>query len=273
MKKTLATLIAVLVAGTPFLALADDGTSGTGSATINVSSHAGAGPGLRADVGAHVAVQGTGDVKERAKDRANEEIERRIDALTHLSGRIDDAKRIGGDDKSSLVASINAQISELTTLKAQIESDDSTTTLKADIQSITKSYRIFMLVVPQGAINAAADRVLTVAGQMESFSVKLQARIDAATDVDTNTLNGYLDDYNAKVADAKVQANAAIDLVANLKPDNGDASVAASNKTALQDARAKVVAAQKDLQDARQDAQKIAVAVKGHGEVKTGNDQ
>lgn len=274
MNKTLATLIGFLIIGTPFAAFARDGADDTGNDDNAVRAHLDgsvtAGPGsAHAGLGVEMGNRGKGadDLKGHARDRANQEIERRLDALDRLSGRIEDAKRITLDDKATLTASIQAQIDALVELKAKIEADDSTTTLKADIESITKGHRIFLLVIPKGAITAAADRVLSVATQMEAFSSKLQARIDGAGDVDAGALNDLLDDYDAKVADAKVQANAAIDLVADLSVDNGDASVVASNTQTLKDARAKVVAAQQDLKTARQDAQKIAGAVKGHGSV------
>ena len=47
----------------------------------------------------------------------------------------------------------------MNTLQSQIDADaaaDATSSLKTDIQSITKSYRIFALVIPQGTIEAAA---------------------------------------------------------------------------------------------------------------------
>lgn len=271
MKKLLSALISVLVAGTPVLALANDGsddsgTSGSGHSSVEVGDDHG---GLRASFDARIGNSGKGsdDFRDRAKGHAHDEIERRIDALNRISLRIDDAKRISIDDKASLVASIEAQIDALNDLKAKIEADDTTDELRADIQSITKSHRVFALVLPQTAITAAADRVLTVAGQMETFSAKLEARIDAATDVDTDELNDKLADYDAKVADAKVKANAAIDIVDDLDADEGDSAALSANVSALKDARAKIVAAQADLKAAREDARFIAAAVKGHGEV------
>jgi hypothetical protein len=74
-------------------------------------------------------------------------------------------------------------------------------------------------------------------------------------------------DLKAKLADAKTQADAAVAEVANLQVDNGDKTVQTANTTALKDAKAKLVVAQKDLAAARHDAATIYGVVKGKGGV------
>jgi hypothetical protein len=68
---------------------------------------------------------------------------------------------------------------------------------------------------------------------------------------------------DAKAADAKAQAQGAIDLVANLKPDNGDKTIFQSNQTAFKNARTKIRAATADLHTARKDANSITRALAG----------
>jgi hypothetical protein len=122
------------------------------------------------------------------------------------------------------------------------------------------------------AIEKASHRILIAAGKLENLSPKLSARIDAAAldssgsaGVDVNALHTALADLNAKVIDAKVQANAAISETTNLKPDNGDAAILASNTAILKDARTKIQAARADIQAAFKDAQTIANDVRGKG--------
>lgn len=227
--------------------------------------------GVSAGIGstsAGINAQGTlsASFVERAIQRADQEIARRIDNLTALSNRIGQMIKLSASDKASIQASLAAQISSLNTLKATIDAD-ATTSLKADIRSITQNYRIYMLIIPQGRVMAAADRVLTIVQQFQTLGPKLQARITAlaATGADVTALNTTMVDFNAKVADASTQASAAISEVATLKPDNGDATVEASNKAALQDARSKVVVAIHDLNDARVDAGTVIKGVKGKG--------
>lgn len=201
-----------------------------------------------------------------ARTKADAQINARIAALHLLKTRIGEMKRVSTSQKSSLIATLDTSITDMETLKAKIDADTDGATLKTDIQSITKSYRIYVLVMPQGRITAAGDRVLNIAAEMTDLSAKLQARIDAVpAGTDTTAWKTALADYNSKVLDATAQANAAIAEVAVLKPDNGDQMVFQANNKALQDARSKIKLAMKDLKTARQDAGTI---VKALGKVK-----
>lgn len=211
--------------------------------------------------GTSMSVSASLDTSARAK--ADTAINNRITALNGLETRINQMVRISADEKTSLDASIQSSVSDMATLKAKIDADTDNATLKADIQSITKSYRIYLLVMPQGRIIAAGDRIMTIVGLFGDLSTKLQARISAAQTAgkDVTALNASLSDMNAKTADANVQAQAAITEVAALHPDNGDKTVFASNQAALKDARAKIKAAMADLKTARSDAGSIVKAL------------
>jgi hypothetical protein len=199
-------------------------------------------------------------------DRADQEIARRINALNALATAVNAMTRLSATDKSNLSASIQSQIMAMNALQSQINADaaaNSTSTLKTAVQSITSSYRIFALILPQGAIEAASDRALTIVGTMNDLSTKLSARIQAAQAAGNNVTVAQtaLTDLNAKVADASTQATAAAAEVASLTPDNGVATVMASNTAALKDARSKIQAAQKDFVAARADAETIIKAL------------
>ncbi len=236
-------------------------TLGVG-ATTSASIGAG-GIQVRGEAGA----QARTDIINRAKDRADQEITRRIEALNKLNARVRDMERLSDTDKSGLSATIQSQITLMQSLQTKISNDadaESTSSLKADIQSITKAYRIYMLIIPQGAIQAAADRILNVTDAMTTLSGKLQTRISDAQTAgnDTSAAASALADMNAKIADAKVQVNAAVSETASLQPDNGDQTVMQANVKAMQDARTKIHAAQQDLVTARQDAGTIVKALR-----------
>jgi hypothetical protein len=191
--------------------------------------------------------------------RADAEIARRITALNALSVRVNAMVRLSATDKSNLSSSIASQITAMNTLQMQIAADaaaNNTSSLKTDVQSITSSYRIFILVLPQGAIEAASDRALTIVGTMNDLSAKFSARITAAQTAgnDVTAASAALGDFNAKVSDANIQANAAASEVATLTPDNGNATIEASNTATLKDAHSKILAAQQDFVTARADA-------------------
>ncbi len=193
------------------------------------------------------------------KTKALAQIDARIKALSALQTRVEEMQRVSASQKASLNATLQTAVSEMTTLKAKIAADTDSAALKADIQSITKSYRIYLLVLPQGRITAAADRIMGTGTLMTELSGKLQVRLAEAQAAGKNTatLSASLADMNTKIADANVQANAAITLIANLNPDNGDKTVFEANQKALKDARAKIKLGTTDLQAARKDAGSI----------------
>lgn len=252
----LATLSLVLGAFQVFA----EGIGGSVGATLRTAGLS-ASTTVRARVEAR-RIEKFGELENRAKDRAHQEIDRRAKGLNKLLDRIDEMKRVSSSTRDLLRTTVETEISSLSSLKTKIDSDDSTTTLRTDIRSITKSYRIFALVIPQGAILAMADRIHTIADTMTTVSGKLQVRITEAQGAshDVTVLTTALTDLNAKIADAKVQADVAVSLTSPLKPDNGDNTVFQANKKVLQDARTKLRAASVDLKAARED---IKIITKG----------
>ncbi len=201
----------------------------------------------------------------RAKAKADQEIDRRIENLNDLLTRVQGMHALADADKAAIRATVTNQVNMLTALKGKIDADTDAATLRTDVKSITSSYRIYALIIPQVRIIAAADRIVTIANQMQQLSAKFQARISEAQGAgfDMTAALAALADYNAKVADAGAQAQAAVTEITTLSPDNGDKASMTANANALKDARAKIVAAQKDLRDARQDAATILKEVRG----------
>jgi hypothetical protein len=199
----------------------------------------------------------------KAQDRASQEIDRRTKALTELTSVIQGMRHLTDEQKNNFSANYAKIITSLNELKAKIAADTELATLKTDIQSITQSYRIFMLVIPQGRILAAAERIQAVAASEKEIATKLSTRIDeaAAGGKDVRDLKTILSDMQAKAAEAAELATAATSAVADLIPDEGDTTKAGANSQTIKDARAKIKTALKDVQTARADAHKIAKAL------------
>lgn len=210
----------------------------------------------------------------QAQEKGENAIDQRIKSLQDLITRLESIKLLPADTLASVKAALQAEIDKLTALKAQIGSDTATSTLKADVGSITKGNRVFLLVEPKARITSAASRIDAVVTQLTTLGTKLQARITAAqtAGVDVSAAVTAMADFNAKIADAKTQADAAAAEVANLQVDNGDKTVLAANQAALKDARTKLNAAEKDLAAARHDAATIYGIVKGKGGVEGQGD-
>lgn len=264
------TAVLVFAAGTAFsVARAEDSestssVSASTSASSATSSKAGR---LRLELEAKASAQKR-DIEDKmfeAKKRAGQELDRRVASLNKLIGRLNEAKRVSAGVKTELSGDITELINSLTALNTKIQSNTSTSTLKADIQSITGSYRVYLLVIPKGHLLAAADRIKVTADLMATTSVKLKTAIATAKSggKDVASLETLLADANAKIADSKVQADAAIALLTPLKPDEKNNVVFEANKKALMDARAKIKAGSDDLKTARDAMHKIYSSLKG----------
>jgi hypothetical protein len=278
--------IALLLA-TAAPALAED-SSGTGDTSVGVSAGAAVTtgdhdgsmlPGLKARLSASSTVRAqereehkassTENRIEKGQEKGANAIDVRIKSLQDLMTRLASIKKLPADVLASINTTLQAEIDKLVALKAQISADTATTSLKTDLESITKGNRVFLLVEPKARIASAASRIDAVVTQLTALETKFDARITAAQQagVDVSAAAAAMTDLKAKLADAKTQADAAVAEVANLQVDNGDKTVQAANTTALKDAKAKLVVAQKDLAAARHDAATIYGVVKGKGGV------
>lgn len=200
--------------------------------------------------------------------RAQTEIQRRITSLTELSAKVSSIKRLSAAQKTTLTSQIQSEITSLTTLQAKIQADTDPAVLKADVQSIVTSYRVYALFMPQIRLLAASSVLMETADKMSSLSANLQTRITAAQAAGANVSNmqASLADMNAKIADANIQANAIIASVTPLTPAGFP-----GNKTILQSAQTKLQTGIADLKTAGTDARQIiqGLVVAGNGEANT----
>ena len=222
------------------------------SADMNANVNANAEVRTNAGVGATLSATTTARM-EKARTRAAQEIERRIESLTKINVRIGGVTKISDQFKANLNTNIQNQITALTALKVKIDGDTDLNTLKTDVQSITKSYRIFALIMPQTHIAAMADRTATAINIMIGIGNKLQARLTEMQNAgaDVSALIATLSDMGAKISDAQAKAQAAVDVTATLVPDDGDKDKMAANKAALTEGRDNLKEAHQDLVDAR----------------------
>ncbi len=189
------------------------------------------------------------------KTRGDDLINQRIQSLNALSTRIQSMKKLSDSSKTALTTSISSAIADLNNYKTEVDNATSTAGLRGAVSSIANSTRIYALVIPETQIVAAADRVLNVTDSLNTIIAKISSRLASSTistASSTTEIQTVLSTVNAKIADAITQANKAISEITGLKPDLGNKTIAASNKATLKDARTKIVAAQKDLNDVRQ---------------------
>ena len=185
--------------------------------------------------------------------RADNEIDQRIKSLNDLIARIGSMKKISADELNNLTVSVQNEINELTVLKAKIDSDTSTPTAVIDYKSITKSYRIYALVLPQVRIIVASDRVLTIIDSMNSVGSKVRSRISGLTGTNVVAINQIFSDFTSKITDARAQSGTAVSTVSGLQPDQGNQTKMQANTAALKSARSNIKTATDDLIAARKD--------------------
>lgn len=262
MKKLLYTLPILLGLSTlaPALAFAQTGAANVG-VTAEVRTTA-ASTSVKANAAATAAMT-------KKKDRAHQELQRRVDALTEINTRVQAMQQVTPSFKQSLANAIQTQISAFQGLDAKIQAGTDEETLKSDVQSITQSYRVYALVLPQIHIAAAADRAVSITAMMQTLGVKLAARIQAAGEAgaDVTALQATLNDLGAKIADANTKAQASVSSTASLTSDNGDSTKKASNDAALKEARANLKTVEATLKAARAD---ITTITKGLAKLSVG---
>ena len=173
-------------------------------------------------------------------------------ALADFQSRMGSMKNLDATTKATLQAEIQTNISGLTDLRTKIDAETDLTLVQNDEKIITGGFPIYDLLIPQGWILAAADRVGVTASMMATIGTKLQTRLktEESAGNDITVSETSLTDVNTKITDAQAQSSAAITIVSGLKADNGDKTIAASNATSLKTAKADIQAAIVDLQNA-----------------------
>jgi hypothetical protein len=191
-------------------------------------------------------------------------IEARITSLNTLNTKVQAMKNVSATEKTNITNEVQSSINELTSAKAKLDADTVLATAKTDAASAINSTRIYALVIPQGYIQVSADRIITIGNTMTTLASKLQARITAAQTAgkDVTALQTALADIATQVTTANTQAASAQSTVSGLVPDNGDKTVAASNKIALTSARANIKTATTALKAAQQDVKTINTTLK-----------
>lgn len=201
----------------------------------------------------------TAQIKESALDRlkqkASREIDKRINTLNNLLDKMGLAKRLNDDDKSELSVQINDEIAGLETLRDKIEADSSLASLRADVQSIVKDYRVYKLIVPKARMLIASDRILAAA---EKFETSVIARLENALNEsknrgdDVSELEEKLEELKGNIESAKINAQKANDLVSELTPDDYN-----SNPKVFEEPRELLKDGKEDLKDAADKAREV----------------
>lgn len=182
------------------------------------------------------------------KTKADNEISRRLTSLNNLVTKIGGLQKLTADQKSQLTSQIQASITELTNLKAKIDTDVDLVTLRVDVKSVITNYRVYVLFLPRIQELLAIDRAMLLLDKLNQIVADLKTKISSLVD---------LTDMQNKLSDAKTQLDAAQNEILPLTPESYP-----GNRGVLQDARKKIQAAHQDLKNAWLDAKKIRQGLK-----------
>lgn len=196
------------------------------------------------------------------RERAQQEVTRRITALNMLSKRIGEMKKLSSVQKTQFQGEIQAQIDGLNSTLAKINSDTDITTLRADVKSIITEYYIFAFFNVKISLLVATDRISTATDTVTMIYNKLQDRVTKAKaeGKDVTEMQANLTDMLAKINDAKTQYTLAENELNSLTVQGYPA-----NKTSLLDARAKIKSGEAALKTALEDGRKVIQELKASG--------
>lgn len=182
---------------------------------------------------------------EKLKERANREIDRRIEKLKALIEKITAMKRLTAEEKKKLTDEVLGEITKLQNLKTKINNDTDMATLIADIRSIVQAYKEYRVFMPKIEIVAQADRLQDVVEDLSKLADSLKQK---ATQPQMQTLLTSMQNH---ITNAQTKIKQARDIALNITPRIYPGSNSEFNKARdlLRDARKEAHAA---LEDAHQ---------------------
>lgn len=186
--------------------------------------------------------------------RGAAEIDRRLTSLNSWLGRINANPNLSPTAKTNLASTIQAEVTSLTALKVKIQADTDLAMLRTDVKSITDSYRVYALVLPQTALAVTANRVEMTATKMATISAELETKLEGNTSKPAQTA---LTSLKAKVESALAVATKVQTTVLALVPQGYP-----GNRSSLTSSRSQLQTALRDLRTARADIKTIMDALK-----------
>ncbi|HSX33551.1 MAG TPA: hypothetical protein VLF91_04400 [Candidatus Saccharimonadales bacterium] len=193
------------------------------------------------------------------KQKGDQEITRRLNALSKLTDKITAAAKLSASDKAALSSEVSSEITGLTTLKAKLDAETTVAGAAADVQSMVTEYRVYALIVPKVQLIKTADDQQAVESKLTDLATKLQARLTTAQTQgkDVSALQTKLTDMNTQIATAQaISAGVEVEALALQPSDyNADHAIVSSYRNRLQTAH-------QDNQAAYQDAKAIVSGLK-----------
>ena len=211
----------------------------------------------------------------RAREHAKQEIDRRLQILSTTTERIQKVRRLNNSFQSQLRLDLSGQAENLRALRARLASSTNPERVRSDIESVSRSYNRFAILVPKTHIATAAEKIVTITAIMSEMGLKLKNRIDAAeaNGADTTTLVEALASLSVHIDSANAHAQMAIRTIAELNADRDDTTELRANQAKLKAAREQLRLAHEEVKGGRQDIGTIINGLKRLQQASSGTSE
>jgi hypothetical protein len=234
---------AVVLIGLTGTALADTGTPAVSSASPTATPTAAPHGKTLADIQAAAAAA----------------ISRRLSSLSVAINDVNNNTVITPSDKTTLLATLNGDVTGLTALGVTIAGDTTAKQAATDYATIFTSYRVYALALPQVRFAAAADDMtVAVLPKLTDAQTKLAALL-AGVDSGKNTpqVQAWMADLAKQLTAIGTETNGLSATVLAYTPAQYDA-----NHALLSPARASLAISRNDIKTARGDISNVMNALK-----------
>jgi mannose/fructose/N-acetylgalactosamine-specific phosphotransferase system component IIB len=190
-------------------------------------------------------------------------LEKRIARLEAMRTRLEQMKKISNAAKTLLGNEIKKIEDELLALKEKIAASADFSEIKQEINSISKSYKAYTMVMPRAQLMSAAERINSLSDKLENIAKDYETRIgNVQSQQEQDSLKKTLVLMKTNIASARTKAQEALTALNAINTANPDKEAMKLIIAALKDARQKVKDGHKYLIDARKNAHDINLALK-----------
>lgn len=188
--------------------------------------------------------------------RADTLIQNRLTSLSNLKTRINGDSRLSADEKSSLSANVDTDVSGLTTLKTKIDADTDVTVARTDAKSIITDYHIYLIFMPKIRLVLIIDNLSTLTTNFQALTPKIQDLINnlKGQGKDVTTLQSQLDDINSRLQTITTTLNSDKQTLMALTASSTNAA------TTFSKVRSDLVTTRQSFAQIRQDITKMRAA-------------
>jgi hypothetical protein len=194
---------------------------------------------------------GQGQTLAAIQQRAAEAIAKRLASLGQAIPTVSGSSVISAGDKTTLLATLNGDVSGLTTLGTKIAADSTGQQAATDYRTIFTSYRVYALALPQVHFATAADTVTgTVLPKLTDAQTKLAALLaGSAAGKNTPAVQAAMADLAAQITAITAATNGLSATVLAYTPEqyNANHALLSSARQSLATTRTAVKAARADI--------------------------